>query len=622
MDLSKYTNTGNKFFESKLKDYTKLGMDYTTFWRNAYDDFIRFQVGGTDQGWQHCRDVEHNIWKLISKYSEYFPLEVFYVLSLSSALHDCAKTGSENDHAIEGAKIIKDKLVTKGYVHNQATADAVSFIVSDHSSGNFLYLPLTFNVGGDVEVRLKDIAAIFRLADMMSTSEDRAARFYKSIDSKHARLNEFLNSVRLRIQSCEHSKGDRSCIEVIAYADNIDDRKNIESYVKGLNKDITQEHQKILQNIRMIYLKNFARREKEITLPYQFVLSWVPSFLDTLQIDRAKPFVASIEPSNAIHGISRLVPCYFINKETNIDIYKNLLDNIEKGIVDPKYLYWGLKGTHQYLSLCKNPNYSLFDISHDFLSKNFITQICSIIEKSNKKIRHLIDLGIGDGREINIMIDYLISNNAKISLVDFSYHMIRVAVNTIEMANIENEKYRNNVQLFAINGDIRDLHLYKDLLKCSHDSRLFCFFGGTLGNFFEREVLKPIEKEMSNQDFLLLGVNLIGNRSDEKLISAYNSIYNREFLFNPLADVGFELEHCDFKCYVKNDVSVSDVSNSKTIVSSFIAEGKEIKMAISTKYDLENLKEYLKTQFGFCILKDIVNDTGDYAILLLAKLDQ
>ena len=222
MQLAKYTGVGNKFFEEKLKDYRRLGLSYIEFWQKAYDDFIRFQIGGTDQGLQHCRDVENNIWILISRYSRFFPPEVLYVLSLAAALHDCAKIGAETDHAVEGARMIKKQLVEIGYVQRQATADVLSFIVLPHSSGDFSSLPETYGVGGDFDIRLKDVAAIFRLADMMSTSEDRGARLHGMLNIRHATLNEFVNSVRLSIQSCQPSESDRTAIEVRADADDIE----------------------------------------------------------------------------------------------------------------------------------------------------------------------------------------------------------------------------------------------------------------------------------------------------------------------------------------------------------------------------------------------------------------
>lgn len=621
MQLNRLTQVGNKFFEKKLKGYNNLGISYADFWQKAFDDFISKQIGGTDQGIKHCRNVEHNIWKLIGNYGKYLPLETLYVLSLSCALHDCAKTGKISNHAIVGAKIIQDKLVSMGYVQRQSTANAMAWIVSAHESGIFSPLLERVSVGGDVEIRLKDCAAIFRLADMMDTCEDRAARFHKIFNLPHATLNPFLNDVRLCIHDCSLSKTD---IEVKAYTTDINSQRNVKIYIKGLNKDLTSEHIQLLKNIKVVYLtKNFVERSKNISLPYKFVLSWQTHFPDTLPPTVHKvPTVAKKIPVTG-KGISRLVPCYFINTETNVDIDRELFDSIKiKKEIDPKFLYWSLTGAKAYLSLIKNPLYTLPNIAHDLLIKSLATQIYPIIENANRKVHQLVDLGPGNGVELNIMLNILISNmteNLKIqcSMVDFSYHMLRIAVNTLDDANLHNEKYKDNIVLYTINGDFRNLYLYKSILSGSGGSRVFTFLGGTLGNYFEREVIEPIRREMSKQDFFLLGVDLLGDRSDEELRGAYDSIYNRKFLFNPLAEIGCEFEHCEFKSEIK--ARISEVPKSKTVISWFTVDNEDIQVSISTKYDLTSLKSYLKDRFGFHILKDVINDTGEYAILLMAK---
>ena len=208
------------------------------------------------------------------------------------------------------------------------------------------------------------------------------------------------------------------------------------------------------------------------------------------------------------------MPCYFINTETNVDIDKELLENLKiKKMIDPRFLYWNLTGTKAYLALVKNPLYILPDIAHSLLVKSLPTQFYPIIKSSGIKLQQVIDLGIGDGTELNIILGFLLSDMTKASkiqcsMVDISYHMLRIAVNTLDAANLYNENYRDNVVLNAINGDFRNLHLYRSVLSPSNGSRLFVFLGGTLGNFFEREVIEPIAREMSEQDSLLLGIDL------------------------------------------------------------------------------------------------------------------
>lgn len=553
MELSKYTKIGNKFFEARLRDYRTLGMTYLDFWEKAYNEYIYAQSGDTDQGIAHTRDVEHYIWVLIEKYTEFFPSEVLYIFSLASALHDCAKrAGDKGDHALKGADIIRQDLVSKHFVRNQETANAIANIVSVHQSGNFrIFTDEIIRLAGQ-PIRIKDCAAIFRLADMMSTTEERAVRSHNMLGLPADNLNPFLNSVRLCIRGCQPSATNRTELEITAHPDTIKGKQNIDQYIKGLNKDITPEHENLLENARVLHVTDkYKIEEKAINLPHKFVLTKDP-FLDALR--EKTPTTLPIG-----EGASRLVPCYFHNQETDIDIYTELMDSIEKdSVINSKFLYWTLRGTKEYLSLCKDPNYLLPNIAHNLLEEKF-RELYPIINPDGNLL-HIVDLGVGDGQEINIILDAFISDsnidkNFYCSLVDSSYHMLRVAINALDETNLSRTIYKEKVELFAINCDFRDVHLYKDSLRVSKGARLFCLLGGTLGNFTEDEVIGPISKEMIECDFFLLGVDLIGNRTDEEFISAYDNIIDKKFIFSPLAEIGFVFEQARFAFEIKSDIS-------------------------------------------------------------------
>ena len=171
----------------------------------------------------------------------------------------------------------------------------------------------------------------------------------------------------------------------------------------------------------------------------------------------------------------------------------------------------------------------------------------------------------------------------------------------------------------VINEDFRKLYLIRDKISGEETDRLFCLLGGTLGNYNEREIIEPISNELSDKDYLLVGVDLIGGRSDENLKAAYDSVYNRDFLFVPLSEIGYEFKRASFECSIDSEMT-SDVPGSKTISSWFTLEdSRKIRAAVSTKYDIEALKAYFQSKFAFRILKDAINETGDYALLLMGK---
>lgn len=617
---------GNQFFERNLRNYTALGIPYTAYWQKANHDFIRFQLGGTSQGIDHCMDVENNLWKLLIDHLKVVPKEMLYVLSLTCALHDLGKTekAGKESHADIGARIIHKKLVDLGYVIHQLTAEAIAFVASSHESGDFSSVPKEVKVG-DVTLFLRCCAAIFRLADMMSTTEDRGARLHQLLDIPHETLNRFLNNVRLNIRSCDPSDDDRSSIIIRANLTDKDVRSDIEGYVKGLNQDLTAGQIKLLQNVKTQYLTK-SRRLKVggFTLPYKFDLETSPSYaeLPRTVVESAK--VISIKGQSVSHGYGRLIRCFFLNTDTDLDIYQKLYDCVSgKKTLDPKFLYWTLRSTQAYLSLSQNPYYRLNDIAYDFILKTFLPNLFPIIWDSQNQLVQIIDMGVGDGSESNILINAILSISTKdlylhYTLFDCSYHMLRVAANSLERANHQNNFYRRNIELNAVYGDIRDIPLFRKVTGSVNGKRLFVLLGATLGNYYEREIIEPIQKELSNDDYLLLGLELIGKRTDDDLRTSYDSLFNRKFVFLPLQDLGYEFEESEFSITIQENIS--DVAASKTIISNVdLPDIGSVRLAISTKYNLDEFMTYVEETFRLQVITSLVNESNNYALLLLKK---
>ncbi len=628
MNLPQYSNAGNGFFRSRLDDYHQLGMSYSDYWNKAYHDFIRSQIGGTDQGYQHVRDVENIIWHLIKGHEDEFPNEILFLLSLSAALHDCAKTGDDIDHASEGAKFLHGNLTNLGYVTDQSSAEAIAYIISSHTRGDFSNIPEFWPIGRDLKVHLKSIAAILRLADMMSTTEARASRVYNAINPNRTRFNEFLQDIRIKILSCKPSDSDPSIISVVARADDVQSQERIKAYVDGLNRDLTSEHKHLLENIRINFITvDFHLEDISFSLPTHFAIEWAPSILDELE---RKPIYTDADGHRNQNmerklGIpSRLLPCYVQNNVTNIDILKDILDEIEYyNAIDSKFLYWNLSGTKEYLSLKQNPNYALPDTADLALRNCFPAIAEAVLKPSQDKASILIDLGVGDGREPHVMINTLLNmhpeKKIKCALVDFSYHMILTAINYIDKYNLESQNYRDRVDLFAINGDLRNLNRYKSVLQSNKFSNRFvCLLGGTFGNYREGRLTEQLIDFLTPDDSFILGVDLIGGRTEEDLILSYNSIYNQKFLFNPLEDVGFDQSDFDFDCCIAQNSS--DVDAALTVESYFYNDAKRILVASSTKYVPSKLEIFLTDRFPLVVDMKYVNDEETYLILQLRKL--
>ena len=144
--------------------------------QESYQPFIK---GATIQGNQHSLAIEENLGVLISdeKKRALKPLGCF-LLSASACLHDLGKVVQDNhpgwnsNHGKRSAQMILQQYPDFGLT--RAEAEAIAYVVSVHDNGKLEELPVTPFAIGCKKVNLVELAAIFRLGDMLHTSSDRA----------------------------------------------------------------------------------------------------------------------------------------------------------------------------------------------------------------------------------------------------------------------------------------------------------------------------------------------------------------------------------------------------------------------------------------------------------------
>ena len=145
------------------------------------------QKGDNIQGTKHCIAVEKNLEKLIpddKKEKELKPIDLF-VLSAAACLHDIGKVvaddakGWEGDHGKRSMEIILEEYDKLGLDKGQAIA--VGYVVSVHGDGKLDELPRNPITIGNEEINIIELAAIFRLADMLDTNYQRAPEILSAI---------------------------------------------------------------------------------------------------------------------------------------------------------------------------------------------------------------------------------------------------------------------------------------------------------------------------------------------------------------------------------------------------------------------------------------------------------
>jgi len=155
-------------------------------WRRG-ESYQDAQKGDNIQGELHCKAVETNLGKLIpdtKKEKELKQIDLF-VLSAAACLHDIGKVVDDNakgwksDHGKRSMQIILEEYDKLGLDRGQAIA--VGYMVSAHGDGRLDELPRKPIVLGSEEINVIELAAIFRLADMLDTTYQRAPEILSKI---------------------------------------------------------------------------------------------------------------------------------------------------------------------------------------------------------------------------------------------------------------------------------------------------------------------------------------------------------------------------------------------------------------------------------------------------------
>jgi len=203
-----------------------LGARLKTLWDTAENQILEAQKSpdGNAAGPLHVRKVEKNLSRLIPdgwKKREVNATELF-ILSAASCLHDTGKVDpSTKDHGQTAAHDIRKNHLVYGLDEEQA--EWISQIVRIHTKREELNeLEQILHSSGD-EIHLRDLAALFCLADTLHCTHDRVLL---CADKNHPKTK-----FRLRIGDWFLDKQDESCIRLEARAKDFAD---IECLREGL----------------------------------------------------------------------------------------------------------------------------------------------------------------------------------------------------------------------------------------------------------------------------------------------------------------------------------------------------------------------------------------------------
>ncbi|HEY6536809.1 MAG TPA: L-histidine N(alpha)-methyltransferase [Candidatus Nitrosocosmicus sp.] len=322
----------------------------------------------------------------------------------------------------------------------------------------------------------------------------------------------------------------------------------------------------------------------------------------------------------------------FLDKNSN-EFGKDILVGLDRTIqksTPSKYLYDDL-GSELFEKITQQPEYYPTRTEIEILEKYSF----EIIKDIQKEIV-LVELGSGSSKKTKFLFDKILKRQTKLYYfpIDISFDYLNSIV-----SNLENSL--SNVVVKGIPSEyiegIRQCNniLFENDIEKKNISRLLVFLGSSIGNFEideARNFLKDIRLHITNDDLLLVGFDLVKERSI--IESAYNDVqgitskFNLNLLnrINKELNANFNIENFTHKAYYdqnKKRIEMHILSNSDQQVyipaldkNIHFKKDETIHTENSYKYDHDRLSELIN-RAGFSIYKEFFDKNNWYELVLL-----
>ncbi|MCH7903480.1 MAG: L-histidine N(alpha)-methyltransferase [Armatimonadetes bacterium] len=636
-------------FKKTLSGHSELGRGYEDLWDTAYDHWTRFVQAGNkkdiSQGWDHCRRVELNLWRLLRKHWDQFSWESLYILTACAALHDIGKLGCEiPDHGKLAYQIIRKD--DKGFFHDVATREIVAGIALYHSGGDTSQLEDSVELGRTAMlVHPMALAAIFRMADMMDTTMDRVS--VRLIEEKIPGIEKYtpVAEIRSAIARIEIHPQYPTVVKVVCDSE---DKRLVDlvfKYVVKMNAELGDDHKRLMLNVPTTYMHGKTLRTDRILLPHEFLLERRGESND---FDLETPVKARStkrkvskrgsgatksgdgkqrtrdrrEPEEASAGWGVL--SFPDLRRTSFYYKQHLCEQLERSDeIDHRYLYWGLEGAEAWLKVTNDRRYELARLTYDQVHNALDSLLDDIVDDTLPGMDY-VSLGPGDGEKDALMLEGLYrrlgsSRTCTYYPVDFSYHLVRWTLAYLET--------------HMVGGSIGDWYTHKvdkrpflcDFLQLPDSDhgfwntgwpKLFALLGSTLGNFAELKLLRAIAHAMSENDWLLIDAELHADRTDDELLQQYSDTGKlMTFLSTPFHYLEGATPPDGEKLRATVEDGFSDIDGSKSVVVRYEFDSRDIVLTKTTKYDADRLKIRLWDS-GFQVTREF-GDGGRCLLWLL-----
>ena len=290
--------------------------------------------------------------------------------------------------------------------------------------------------------------------------------------------------------------------------------------------------------------------------------------------------------------------------------------------ISSKYFY-DEKGSALFDQICNLPEYYLTRKEIEILSS-----IKQDLPKYFARVSALVELGSGMAIKTKYLFDVLSVNRNKLE-----YFPIDIS----DVVKESSERLEGVFDNLKITGIVGQYENGLDLIKEIDSKKIIAFFGSSIGNFDQQNMisfLRKIRKTMKSDDLFLLGLDLA---KDKKVLEeAYNDSkgITREFNLNILQRINTELggnfdlakfEHVAFYNTNKNRIEMhlrskikQQIIINKINLSLNLEKDEMIRTEYSYKYTVLQIKQIARNT-GLNIAK-IWSDKQNYFALVLFSI--
>ncbi|MBV9179132.1 MAG: L-histidine N(alpha)-methyltransferase [Nitrososphaeraceae archaeon] len=218
----------------------------------------------------------------------------------------------------------------------------------------------------------------------------------------------------------------------------------------------------------------------------------------------------------------------FLNISVDRDLTKNLKyeffkQDIENQRIDLRFFYLTPGSADLWFKIINFSDYKFNEYGRENIKRNASDLINVILEKSVPSTDHvdLVDLGVRaavkDYYLLKPLLEKMPRNSNRMNYVPLDYS-ITILQRVMDYMDELMETYPNKLHIEGILGNFYRLVRYNNRInELSKSPKVFALLGNILGNVDEARILNAITSTMNPNDLFLLEIDLIDNRTDDKL---------------------------------------------------------------------------------------------------------